>query len=67
MKFRNLFVGGTIVTVVFVIGWIANIVQVIQTSSSPLLMEITAFWVVKVIAIFVFPLGAVLGWIGMFI
>lgn len=40
-----------------IVGWIMNIVDLVGTSFDPL----TAIAVLRVVGIFVFPLGAVLG------
>ena len=45
-----------------VIGWIANIVQIVHAINLP----ITGLFILKCIAILVIPLGSVLGWVGMF-
>ena len=50
-----------------IIGWIANIVQILNTSGP--LAEASTWTVllaIKVIAVFLAPLGAVMGWIGFF-
>ena len=46
--------------VALVLGWVFNIVQLVTLSSG----AINALFVIKVVGIFVAPLGAVLGWIG---
>lgn len=43
-------------------GWILNLIQVVMHIKDPL----TAYIVLKIIAIFAFPLGCVLGWVGLF-
>lgn len=43
-----------------VIGWVKNIIQLINIGVG----EITTVFVVKCIGIFVAPLGAIMGWIG---
>lgn len=45
-----------------IIGWIANSVQLVHTINDP----ITVLMVLKCIGILAAPLGAVLGYIGMF-
>lgn len=40
-----------------VVGWIMNIIDLVHTSFTPL----TAIAVLRVVGIFIFPLGAVLG------
>ncbi len=48
--------------VLAIIGWVANIVQVIHLSTA----AITGVFILKCIGIFVAPLGVILGWIGLF-
>lgn len=63
-KIRN----GSIASLIFVVsvyitiivGWILNIYQLVHMSG------LTGYLVVKIIGIFLFPLGAVLGYIGLF-
>ncbi len=43
-----------------IIGWILNIVQVVQMADE----SITGMFVLKCVGILAAPLGAVLGWIG---
>ncbi len=43
-----------------IIGWIMNIVQVVQLASEPF----STLLAVKLVGILVAPLGAILGWIG---
>lgn len=45
-----------------IIGWIANIIQLIGIASGP----VTTIFVLKCVGIFAFPLGAILGWFGFF-
>lgn len=40
-------------------GWVMNIITVIGMASA----EMTGMFIVRCIAIFVFPLGGVLGWL----
>lgn len=49
----------------FVIGWIANVVQVIGAAPAEL-TEATTWWLLKVVFIFLAPAGGVAGWIDMF-
>ncbi len=51
--------------VAFLIGWIANIYQVFANIPATF-GEMTPFYVIKAVCIFVAPIGSVLGWIGMF-
>jgi hypothetical protein len=50
---------------VFIFGYVANIVQIVQTMP-PSLAETTPMWIVKSAGIFVAPVGSVLGYIGLF-
>ena len=43
-----------------IIGWIANIVQVVETLKAP----ITGLFILKCVGIVLAPLGSVLGWLG---
>ena len=43
------------------VGWIANIVQILPLMHEPL----TTYLVVKLLGVPFAPLGAVLGWVGM--
>ena len=45
-----------------IVGWIANIVQVIALINEPL----TTLLALKCVGILVFPVGVILGWIGIF-
>ena len=50
-----------------VVGWIANIVQIFRVDGP--LAEVSTWTVllaIKVAAVFLAPLGAVMGWIGFF-
>lgn len=44
------------------VGWVANIVQLIQAMGDP----ITGTFILKCVGVFVAPLGSVLGYVGMF-
>ena len=55
-----------IIWLAFVIGWIANLWQVVAALVSSSWAEITPFLVLKIVAIFLGPVGSVLGYIGMF-
>lgn len=60
MKYRNGYLTAILVSsiVVFcVFGWVMNIHQLIYMN------EITTMFILKVVGIFVFPLGVVLGWL----
>ena len=43
-----------------VIGWVMNIVQLIQTADN----GVTGMYILKIVGIFAAPLGGLLGWIG---
>ena len=45
-------------TVVFIVGWIWNIVQIVHSSFSPL----TGLLIMRIIGVFMAPVGAVLGY-----
>ncbi|AJK27191.1 hypothetical protein BRC2024_KCUCJSVR_CDS_0096 [Acinetobacter phage vB_AbaM_KissB] len=49
-----------IVVALVLIGWVLNIAQIIKMSA------VTGLTIVKVIGVFIAPLGAILGWIGAF-
>ena len=59
-------VGGIVaigVCILLAIGWVMNLIAVIAFAASGAAMaEVTFMIVLRVIAIFVFPLGGVLGW-----
>ena len=63
-----LFGGGFVLFwIAAVVGWIANIVQILNTPGP--LAEASTWTVllaIKVVAVFFAPLGAVMGWIGFF-
>ena len=42
------------------IGWVMNIIQLIQTADN----GITGMYLLKIVGIFLAPLGALLGWIN---
>lgn len=46
-------------------GWIMNIIQCSQAMPATI-GEVTPWLVFKLVGIFVFPLGAILGWMGVF-
>lgn len=55
------------VVVAALVGWAANLLQLISYAlSNPALGDVTFLWVVKLIGVFVFPIGVVCGWIGLF-
>jgi len=55
-------VGIVVIWIIGIIGWVANIVQIVSIWSP----DITAMLVLKIVGIFIAPLGSVLGIIGMF-
>jgi hypothetical protein len=42
-----------------IIGWVMNITDIIYSAGGPF----TTLLVVRIVGIFVFPLGAILGWV----
>lgn len=50
------------VWVAAVVGWVANIVQVVPMIND----TITGMLILKIVGIFAGPLGSILGYIGMF-
>lgn len=48
--------------IVGIVGWVANLVQVVHQISSP----ITGLFIIKAIGIVVAPVGVILGWMGIF-
>ena len=55
-------VGIVVIWIIGIIGLVANIVQIVSMWSP----DITAMLVLKIIGIFIAPLGSILGIIGMF-
>ena len=49
----------TLVGILGIIGWVMNIVKIVETELVPM----TTIFVIRVVGIFVPPLGAVLGYI----
>jgi hypothetical protein len=50
-----------------IIGWAANVIQTLyMLTSLERIADISGFGVLQVVGIFAAPLGAVLGWYGMF-
>lgn len=49
-----------IVVILVLIGWILNLAQIVKMSA------LTGLMVVKIIGVFIAPLGALMGWIGAF-
>lgn len=45
-----------------VVGWVANIVQIVSMIADP----VTGLLIIKCVGVFLAPLGSVLGIIGMF-
>jgi len=59
--------GAILVWLLFVIGWIANIVQVaVGLMALETISTMSGFMILKIISVFIAPVGAVLGWVGMF-
>ena len=56
-----------LVWLTIVIGWVLNVYQVVVgLMALPLIAQISGMLVLKIVCIFVFPVGAVLGWLGLF-
>lgn len=51
-----------LIVIAMLVGWVANIVQIVHTISDP----ITGLFILKCVGILVAPVGGVLGLIGMF-
>lgn len=47
------------------IGWIANIIQIV-TNLPPTLAETTGVMMVKIVGVFIAPLGSIMGIVGFF-
>lgn len=58
----SLMLGCLVIIMAVLTGWIANIVQVCMHLHDP----ITGLFIAKIAGAFVAPLGAILGFIGMF-
>ena len=43
-----------------IIGWVMNIIDIIHSSGGPF----TVLLVLRIVGIFAFPLGAILGWVS---
>lgn len=52
---------GITIIVLCIIGWVANVIQLMGLEA-----EFTTEFIIKIIGCFVFPLGIVLGWVGIF-
>lgn len=52
-------IAGIAILVIGFIGWVMNIVQICHMH-----IILSGLGVIKIIAIFVFPVGAVMGWVG---
>lgn len=65
-KFRNKQMGrsdgDSLFGILFIIGWVANVIQAIGGAGAP----ITGLWVIKCICIFIPPVGAIWGWVDIF-
>jgi hypothetical protein len=48
--------------IVCVVGWIGNVVQIVARIHD----EITVLMILKIVGIFVPPLGSIMGWVGFF-
>ena len=57
----------TVIWMVFLVGYVANIVQVIQGFAAlPAIGEVSGYLFIKAVAIFMGPVGSVLGFVDMF-
>ena len=72
MKFvRRLCIGGGIFGIIItiaiwlavIIGWAFNVLTLITMASSNAYATQLGMFIVRIIGIFVFPLGAILGWV----
>lgn len=54
-------VGFILLALACIVGWIANIVQIFGMMSAP----VTGMFLFKIAGIFFFPIGIILGWMGM--
>jgi hypothetical protein len=48
----------------FIVGWVANIVQVVQLAIAD--APVTTLFILKCVGILVAPVGAIFGWFGIF-
>lgn len=58
---KALFTGYWIALFLCLLGWILNISQIINSAAG-----FTWLMVAKVAGIFIFPVGVILGWVGVF-
>lgn len=65
MNMETLIKSFAIYVILAATGWIANIVQII-VNLPPSIGDITIMLVIKIIGIFVAPLGVILGFVGFF-
>jgi hypothetical protein len=59
MKLTGVVLGLAIV-ILGIVGWVANVVQIVATINHP----ITGLFILKCVGVLVAPLGVVLGWVG---
>lgn len=57
------FIAWIISAILIIVGYIGNVYQVVH---SELHMEESTYLVVKIVGMFLPPLGSILGWIGFF-
>ncbi len=52
-----------IVIIAAIIGWIMNVIEIFQAAIlNPVLSDITLFMIMRIVGIFFFPIGAILGY-----
>lgn len=57
-----------LIWLVIIIGWVLNIWQVaVGLMALPLISQISGMLVLKLICVFIAPVGGVLGWVGLFL
>ena len=64
-KFNMLWIFYILLYILAIVGWIINLVSVVVTASAS--ASVSTLFIVKVIGIFLFPLGSVLGIVGLFL
>lgn len=61
-KLYMAFAGQILIWLILIVGWILNIVQICKVIATP----ITGLFIVKVVGIFLAPLGVIMGYVGLF-
>lgn len=64
-KFNMLWIFYILLYILAIVGWIINLVSVVVTASAS--ASVSTLFIVKVVGIFLFPLGSVLGIVGLFL